>query len=57
MGCAEEYKFLPKEFLKQLLNYVRDAKDDDTLNSITSMNYQTFATSGLKTQATLTFGN
>lgn len=54
-GCSEEYKFLPKTFLKSLLDYTRTAKDDQTLNSITSMNMQTFATSGLKTQATLTF--
>ena len=56
-GCAEEYKFLPKTFLKQLLNYVRTAKNDQTLNQITSMNMTTFTTTGLKTQATLTFEN
>ena len=53
-GHANE--FISNELLTSLLTHVRTSKGDNALNALTSVNYQTGASSGLKTQATLTFG-
>ena len=53
---GHENEFLSKDFLTSLLTYVRTTKGDNTLNAMTNINYSTGASSGLKTQATLTFG-
>jgi|GEM_PF-2188085 len=50
-----EYSFLPKTFLKSMLDYVRTQSRDETLTKFTKMKEDFSGATGLKTQVTLRF--